>query len=75
MKKLLLITFISSILVSCQSPNKKEFKHSNEPTVIGYEYNEEGDLLPVFNIFGATTICEPTEIEIDGKSILLMPFY
>ena len=47
MKKLLLITFISSILVSCQSPNKKEFKHSNEPTVIGYEYNEEGEKLNI----------------------------
>ena len=51
--------------------------HMNGHTMLrgNHEYNEEGDLLVVFNIFGATTICKPTEIEIDGKSILLMPFY
>jgi hypothetical protein len=40
-----------------------------------HEYNEEGDLIVVFNIFGALTVCEPMEIEIDGRSILLLPFY
>ena len=38
---------ISSVLMSCQSPNEKDFKHPNQPTVIGYEYNEEGEKLNI----------------------------
>ena len=47
MKKLLLITLISSVLMSCQSPNEIDFKHPKQPTVIGYEYNEEGEKLNI----------------------------
>jgi hypothetical protein len=40
-----------------------------------HEYHEEGDLIPVFNIFEAQTICEPTEFTISNKSVLFMPYY
>lgn len=40
-----------------------------------HEYHEEGDLLTVFELFGAEVIVEPKEISIGGKSILFMPFY
>ena len=33
--------------MSCQSPNEKDFKHPKQPTVIGYEYNEEGEKLNI----------------------------
>lgn len=50
--------------------------HMKGHTVLrgNHEYHEEGDLLTVFDSFGVNTICKPTEISIDGKSILLMPF-
>lgn len=40
-----------------------------------HEYHEEGDLITVFDLFGAKSVCEPLELNIAGKSLLMMPFY
>jgi hypothetical protein len=44
MKKLL-FSLIAVSLISCQAPKEKESEQSSEPTVIGYEFNDEGEKL------------------------------
>ena len=46
MKKLL-FSLIAVSLISCQAPKEKESEQSSEPTVIGYEFNDEGEKLNV----------------------------
>jgi hypothetical protein len=46
MKKLL-FSLIAVFLISCQAPKEKKSEQSNEPTVIGYEFNDEGKKLNV----------------------------
>jgi len=43
MNKLLLYTVILGSLISCQAPAESGSDKSNEPTVIGYEFNDEGE--------------------------------
>ena len=43
MKKLILSIALIGSLVSCQAPAEKESEHSHEPTVIGYEFSDEGE--------------------------------
>ena len=47
MKKILLISVISIALTSCQAPIEKEMNQSNQKTIIGYEFNEEGEKLNI----------------------------
>lgn len=46
MKKLL-FSLIAVSLISCQAPKEKQSEQSSEPTVIGYEFNDEGEKLNV----------------------------
>ena len=43
MKKLLLFTVLLGSLISCQGPAEKGSEHLLESTVIGYEFNDEGE--------------------------------
>ena len=43
MKKLLLCTVLAGSLISCQAQAEKGSDHSNESTVIGYEFSDEGE--------------------------------
>ena len=45
MKNLLYTALMSAALISCQSPKEAPTQMADEPTVIGYEYNEEGEKL------------------------------
>ena len=45
MKNLLYTALMSAALISCQSPKEAPAQMADEPTVIGYEYNEEGEKL------------------------------
>ena len=47
MKNILLFSLIAISLISCQAPKEKKSEQSNEPTVIGYEFNDEGKKLNV----------------------------
>ena len=40
MKNLLYTALMSAALISCQSPKEAPTQMADEPTVIGYEYNE-----------------------------------
>ena len=42
MKKLL-FSLIAVSLISCQAPKEKQSEQSSEPTVIGYEFNADGE--------------------------------
>ena len=46
MKKLL-FSLIAVSLISCQAPKEKQSEQSNEPTVIGYEFNDKGEKLNI----------------------------
>ena len=46
MKKLL-FSVIAVSLISCQAPKEKQSEQSSEPTVIGYEFNDEGEKLKI----------------------------
>jgi hypothetical protein len=46
MKKLL-FSIIAVSLISCQAPKEKQSEQSSEPTVIGYEFNDEGEKLKI----------------------------
>ena len=45
--KNLLCSLIAIILISCQPSKQKKIEQSNEPTVIGYEFNDEGTKLNI----------------------------
>ena len=45
--KNLLCSLIAVILISCQASKQKKIEQSNEPTVIGYEFNDEGKKLNI----------------------------
>jgi hypothetical protein len=47
MKNLLFISLLLTGLTSCQTPTQKETNHSNETTVIGYEFNDKGEKLNI----------------------------
>lgn len=47
MKNLLFISLLLMGLISCQTPIQKETNHSNETTVIGYEFNNKGEKLNI----------------------------
>ena len=47
MKNLLFISLLLMGLTSCQTPTQKETNHSNETTVIGYEFNDKGEKLNI----------------------------
>ena len=46
MKKLL-FSLIAVNFISCQAPKEKQSEQSSEPTVIGYEFNDEGEKLNI----------------------------
>ena len=46
MKKLL-FSLITVSLISCQAPKEKQSEQSTESTVIGYEFNDEGEKLKI----------------------------
>ncbi|MEJ6623918.1 MAG: hypothetical protein QNL28_05565 [Flavobacteriaceae bacterium] len=41
----LFYTLIGIFLISCQAPKEKKSEQSNEPTIIGYEFNDKGEKL------------------------------
>ena len=48
MKKLLFLLLTSGLIFSCnQAPKEKQSEQSSEPTVIGYEFNDDGEKLNI----------------------------